>query len=98
MPEQSRTITYRGPAPFVSLLAQMLEEEGASVEWEPPIEERGAGEMAQDIVSQLIATGAAAGIAEAIRRFREWTKGKGDVTQDDDDTGDVTEEEDDDAD
>jgi hypothetical protein len=95
MPEQSRTITYRGPAPFVSLLAQMLEDEGASVEWEPPIEERGAAEMAQDVVSQLIATGAAAGIAAALRRFREWTKGKADVTEEDDDAGDVIEEDDD---
>jgi hypothetical protein len=95
MPDTTRKITYRGPAAFVSLLAQMLEDEGASVEWEPPIEERGAAEMAQDVVSQLIAYGAAAGITEAVRRFREWTKGKADVTEEDDDAGDVTEEDDD---
>jgi hypothetical protein len=51
--------------------------------------------MAQDVVSQLIAYGAAAGIAAALRRFREWTKGKADVTEEDDDAGDVTEEDDD---
>jgi hypothetical protein len=35
--------TYRGSPALASLFVQMLTDQGATVEWEPPYEERGAG-------------------------------------------------------
>lgn len=39
----TRTLTYRGPAPVVSALAQMLHEEGVEATYEPPVEGRTSG-------------------------------------------------------
>ncbi len=86
MSQTTRTLTYRGPAAFVSMLAQMLEEEGARVEWERPLEKRGSSEIVEAVVAQLIATGTVAGIAAALKAFRERARGRADVTEDDDDT------------
>jgi hypothetical protein len=38
---ESVELRYTGTAPFVSMLAQMLEDEGLAVVYEPPMEERG---------------------------------------------------------
>lgn len=81
----TRTLSYRGPAAGLSMLAQMLEEEGAHVEWESPFEERGTSEVVEAVVAQLVATGALAGIQAAVQRFRERIKGVADVTDEEDD-------------
>jgi hypothetical protein len=63
----------------------MLEEEGCKVQWEQPREERDASGMVEAVVTQLVASGLLAGIQAAITRFRERTKGRGEVTDGDDD-------------
>ncbi len=50
-----QTIAYRGPAAYVSMLVQMLEEEGHEVNWERPAEARGTSEIAEAVVAQLVA-------------------------------------------
>lgn len=82
MTETRRKITYRGPAAYASM--QMLKEDGATVEWEPPKEERGLGEMAQEVVVTLVASGTLAGIKAALERFQQRTEGRFDVTDEDD--------------
>ena len=65
------------------MLAQMLKDGGAAVEWERPREERGLGEMAQEVVVSLVASGTLAGIKAAVERFRQRTEGRFDVTDED---------------
>jgi hypothetical protein len=42
-------ITYEGPPHFASLVAQTLEENGLSVTWERPKEERGLAQVVQEV-------------------------------------------------
>ena len=80
----TRTITYHGKPPWHTALVQFLEEEGVRVEWSPPVEEepRGLGADVNDVIVSLVATGTAAAIAAAVRRFRNYgprSKGKVEV-------------------
>ncbi len=69
------TITYRGPAPFVSALAQMLREEGVNVTYAPPVEERGIGDAAVEVVlylgDQAVSGLMGAGIATVLTKFNK---------------------------
>ncbi len=71
----TRTITVYAPGPRASALVQMLREEGVEVEWEPPQEQRGVGDMAVGFVLSLVASGAYDGIKAAVKKFREWLPG-----------------------
>ena len=64
-------LTYRGGVRGVSMLAQMLEEQGVSVRYAPPRETRDMTEAAAIVVVVLSATGNIHDIAVAVQRFRQ---------------------------
>lgn len=66
------------------MLVQMLEQEGATVKWERPREQRGMAEMAQEVIVQMIATGSGTAIAAAIAKFRKHTHGRAEATVEND--------------
>lgn len=47
---EAMRIRYEGPAPFASLVAQKLDEEGVQVTYTPPLETRGAADVLQAVV------------------------------------------------
>ena len=69
-------MTYRGPAPLASALAQMLEEEGVRVYYSPPIEKRGAGDVMEAAIVSLACAGAYGLIKAGVLRFRDSRFGK----------------------
>jgi hypothetical protein len=74
-------VVVQASGPWASMLVQMLREEGAEVDWTPPVEERGAfQELTLDVVSSIIATGAWKGIEAAVERFRQRAGGRASVT------------------
>lgn len=84
---ERRTVMYEGPAPFVSLLAQMLREEGVDVSYEPPIEKRGAGEVVETVVVSLFCAGTYDAIKYGLQRFAASRLGRNartDIEGDDD--------------
>jgi hypothetical protein len=90
--EVTGTITYRGKPPWHTALVQFLKEEGVQVEWSPPVEpsERWITADVNDLVVSLVATGTAAGIGYAIKRFLNYgprSKGKVEVEGEPDDGG-----------
>jgi hypothetical protein len=89
MTHTTRRVTYRGDPAGASMLAQMLEQEGVKVKWERPREQRGGiGEMAQEVVVQMVATGGVAAIATAIAKFRKHMHDRAEVTIEDDELED----------
>lgn len=69
--EQQTTLRYEGLPAFASALAQMLQEEGVQVTYQPPVEGRGAvTDMAQDVIVNLVTIGSTAAITAAVERFR----------------------------
>jgi hypothetical protein len=84
----TRRVTYRGNPAFASMLAQMLEEEGATVEWERPTEECGIQDMAQGVVIQMVATGTVTAIGTAVAKFRKHMHGTAAATVEDDEQDD----------
>jgi hypothetical protein len=64
-------LTYRGGVRGVSMLAQMLEEQGVSVRYTPPRETRDMTEAAAIVAVVLSATGNIHDIAAAVQRFRQ---------------------------
>jgi hypothetical protein len=64
-------LTYRGGVRGISMLAQMLEEQGVSVWYTPPRETRDMTEAAAIVVVVLSATGNIHDIAAAVQRFRQ---------------------------
>ena len=74
----TRRVTYRGHPSGAPMLAEMLKREGVKVKWERPREQRGGiGEMAQEVVVQMVATGGVAAIATAIAKFRKLIHDRG---------------------
>ena len=63
-------ITYEGDPALVSLLVQMLEEEGVEVQWQRPEERRDVSGMAEAVVVNLAAVGVLTGIKAAVQKFR----------------------------
>ena len=64
-------LTYRGGVRGVSMLAQMLEEQGVSVRYAPPREIRDLTEAAAIVVVVLSATGNIHDIAAAVEMFTQ---------------------------
>jgi len=88
MTDTTRRFTYRGDPAAVSLLVQMLREAGATVEWEPPTQQRGIGEMVQEVVVGIVATGSVEAIKAAIAKFLKHMHGKAEATIEDDEQDD----------
>jgi hypothetical protein len=79
-PGQERyEVTYRGSPAFASALAQMLEDQGVSVQWERPEESRGLGADVHDVVISILSTGSYAMIQAAIAQFKRRFPRAGDV-------------------
>jgi hypothetical protein len=70
-------LTYRGPAVAVSLLAQILREEGVQVDYDSPEERRDLGAVAATVVVSLACNGAYDLIKTAVLRFRATRFGPG---------------------
>jgi len=66
------------------MLVQMLEHEGVTVKWERPLEQRGVGEMAQEVIVQMVATGGFTAIAAAVAKFRKHVLGRAEATVEND--------------
>ena len=88
----SRTITYRGPAPLVSALAQMLREEGAQVDYTRPEERKGTGVelvlvyiVVKKVADKAMDRGLDAIIDSAVKMFRDRFGGTGAHVKVDDD-------------
>ena len=64
-------LTYRGGVRGVSMLAQMLEEQGVSVRYAPPRETRDMSEEVAIVAVVLSATGNIHDIAAAVQKFRQ---------------------------
>lgn len=71
-------------------LVSMVEEQGASVEWTPPREYRGAPDIIDNVVADFIVLGSLAGLRAAIAAYRKrWPAERievdGEVVADEDD-------------
>jgi hypothetical protein len=64
-------LTYRGGAPFVGALAQMLEEQGVSVQYTPPVETRDMTGALAIVAVVLSVTGNIHDIAATVQKFRQ---------------------------
>jgi hypothetical protein len=80
MTHTTRRVTYRGNRAFASMLVQMLEQEGVSVQWERPDEQRGGGEVAQEIIVQMVAAGDLVAIKVAVDKFRKHMRDRAQAT------------------
>ena len=74
------TVTYRGDPAQATMLAQMLENEGATVTWERPPERRGVTEMAQAVVVNMVTEGSLTAIKVAVVKFRKHMHGRAEAT------------------
>ncbi len=78
-------LRYEGdPAP-ASAFAQMLQDEGLTVDWEPPYEERGG--IVEDVLISLLASGTydtiKTGVQSAIEKFHARFPGRARITDED---------------
>jgi hypothetical protein len=80
MAQTTRRVTYRGNPAFASMLVQMLEQESVRVKWERPLEHRDVGQMGQEVVVQMVATGGLTAIAAAVAKFRKHMNGRAEAT------------------
>ena len=86
----TRTVTYRGPSRGVSAFAHMLEAEGLTARYAPPMEQRGMGDVAEVVVIYLSmkvtdkATDAAMdrAVKAGVSKFRERFGGRGATVED----------------
>lgn len=86
----NRTITYRGSARGVGLLAHMLSEEGVEARYTPPMEQRGASDVVEVVVIHLTmkavdkATdeGIDVAVKRAVAKFRKLAGGNASVDGD----------------
>jgi len=88
MAQTTRRVTYRGNPAFASMLVQMLQQESVTVRWERPFEQRGMGEMAQEVIVQMVATGSVTAIAAAVAKFRKHMNGRAEATVENDEMDD----------
>ena len=73
---------------FASMLVQMLEQEGATVEWERPFEQRGMAEMAQEVIANMVAAGNLVAIKVAVDKFRKHMRDRATATIEDEEPDD----------
>jgi hypothetical protein len=71
MTQTTRTVRYEGPPTRVSMLAQMLEEEGVTVDYEPPPEYRDVTAIAATVVISLVCSGLYDGIKAGVNKARQ---------------------------
>ena len=72
MTQTPRRVTYRGDPAGASLLADLLQREGVTVEWERPDEQRSSiGEMTQQVIVEMVAAGNLLAIKVAVAKFRK---------------------------
>lgn len=64
-------LTYTGPAPYVSALAQELEERGLSLDYEPPFETKDMATALSAVSVLLAATGSVPDLIAGVQAFRE---------------------------
>ena len=77
---------YIGPAPFVGLVAQTLRTEGLQVTVpQPDVEERGVGEVLDQVTVSLIVTGTTAAARAVLAKARERLRDSGTVKFEDGD-------------
>jgi len=86
--QTTRRVTYRGDPAYASMLVQMLEQEGATVKWERPVEQRGTGERTHEVIVQMVAAGGVTAIAAAVAKFRKHMHGRADATVESDELDD----------
>ena len=88
---ETRSLSYVGPPALASALVQMLEEEGLTVEWTRPDEQRGMSELADGVVIGLVIDGAKdvieAGVRAAVARFRKRFPGAAKINDDEPEGG-----------
>jgi hypothetical protein len=66
-----------------------VEQEGATVEWERPLEQRGMAEMAQEVIVNMVAAGNLVAIKVAVDKFRKHMRDRATATiEDDEEPGD----------
>lgn len=80
MAQTTRRVTYRGNPALASMLVQMLEQDSTKVKWARPLEQAGMADMAQEVIVQMVATGADTAIAASVAKFRKHTHGQAEVT------------------
>jgi hypothetical protein len=80
MTHTTKRVTYRGDPAGASLLEWMLKGEGVTVQREQFQEQRGMGEMAQEVIVQMVAAGNLMAIKVAVDKFRKHMHGKAEVT------------------
>lgn len=91
MTQTTRRVTYRGEPAGASLLADLLQREGVTVEWERPDGQRSSiGEMKQQVIVEMVAAGNLLAIKVAVAKFRKHMHDKTEtgVTIEDDDPED----------
>jgi hypothetical protein len=67
--QKTRVATYTGWPPFASMLVHDLQRRGVTVEWEPPLKERGVEEDVRAVVIGIVASGSVEVIKAACRAF-----------------------------
>lgn len=77
--EKTLTFTYVGTSPFQGALAQMLREEGVAVQFEAPLEQRSAGDVALTVRTAFEVVGDLSLIWAAVSKFKKRFPGRGDV-------------------
>jgi hypothetical protein len=88
MAQTTRRVTYRGNPAFASMLVQMFEQDSVRVKWERPLERRGMGEMTQEVIVQMVATGGGTAIAATVAKFRKNMNGRAEATVENDELSD----------
>jgi len=64
-------VTYKGPPRAARLFVSYLEAEGATVEWEPPYEQRDLGSVAVGYTAGMLVWGTVEAIKAARAKLRE---------------------------
>jgi hypothetical protein len=87
--EQQYRISYSGPAPFASAVAQTLTEQGLDLAWARADEQRGMEAIAEAITVYYVCKGTDATVKAAVDKARERLGGRGRIDLDggDDESG-----------
>jgi len=70
MTHETRRVTYSGDRALAPILAQMIEHEGITVEWEQPLEQRSLGDV-HDVMVKMVAAGNYDAIKAGVDKFLE---------------------------
>ena len=67
MADETRQITYEGPAALAFLLVQSLKDEGVTADWTSPVD----APRDEPVVVNNAAAGASNAVVEGVRKFQE---------------------------